>query len=108
MTTTAAPTAQGVTEDRIKVVAYLPNEEQLSSPTRCRRRVRAANTHGTHEDGLHDYLVPQLRFYETWGRDLEAHFYTSGGTDEQAQRADIVAIKAMKPFAAVMISSGED
>ena len=42
-----------------------------------------------------------MRFYETWGRDIEVHFYISSGTDEPAQRADIVAIKAMKPFAAV-------
>ena len=49
-----------------------------------------------------------MRFYETWGRDLELHYVVSSGSDEAAQRADAVTIKAMKPFAAVMISSNED
>ena len=39
--------------------------------------------------------------YETWGRELDVKFYTSTGTDESSQRADAVAIKAMKPFAVV-------
>jgi hypothetical protein len=100
-------TATGVTKDRIKVVAYLPNEEQFSKDP-VPPMVRATKTKGTHVDGIHDYLVPTMRFYETWGRGIEMHFVTSSGSDEAAQRADAVTIKAMKPFAAVMISSNED
>ena len=42
-----------------------------------------------------------MRFFETWGRDIEVKFVTSSGNDEAAQRADLVAITAMKPFAVV-------
>ena len=40
-----------------------------------------------------------MKFFETWGRDVEIKFLTSSGSDESAQRADVVAVKAMKPFA---------
>ena len=91
-------TAQGVTKDRIKVVFVLENEEQFKTDP-VKPIDRTSNQTGTYQDGIHDYLLPALRFYETWGRDLEVHFYTSTGSDEAAQRADLVAIKAMKPFA---------
>jgi hypothetical protein len=100
-------TAQGVTKDRIKVVFILPNDQQFSEDP-VKPTDRASGTTGTYQDGLHDYLLPSLRFYETWGRDLEAHFFTSTGTDEQAQRADLVTITAMKPFAVINEISGED
>ncbi len=100
-------TATGVTGDRIKVVAYLPNDEQFSKDP-VPPLVRATNTKGTHVDGIHDYLVPTMHFYETWGRDIELHYVVSSGSDEAAQRADAVTIKEMEPFAAVMISSNED
>ena len=100
-------TATGVTADRIKVVAYLPNDEQFSKDP-VPPLVRTTKAKGTHVDGIHDYLVPTMRFYETWGRDIELHYLVSSGSDEAAQRADAVTIKEMKPFAAVMISSNED
>jgi hypothetical protein len=100
-------TAPGVTKDRVTVVFVLPNEEQFKSDP-VKPVNRASNTTGTYQDGLYDYLIPELRFYETWGRDLEAHFYTSSGSDEQSQRADIVAIKAMKPFAVANLISGQN
>jgi hypothetical protein len=100
-------TAPGVTKDRIKVVFVLPNEEQFK-PDPVKPTNRSSGTTGTYEDGLYDYLIPELRFYETWGRDLEAHFFTSTGSDEAAQRADLVTIRAMKPFAAMNLISGED
>ena len=41
------------------------------------------------------------------GRDLEVRFFRSSGSDEAAQRSDAVAIKALKPFAALdLLSSG--
>ena len=56
---------------------------------------------GTDEDAAHDLLLAMRPYYETWGREIDVKFYTSTGTDETAQRADAVAIKAMKPFAVV-------
>jgi hypothetical protein len=100
-------TAQGVTKDRIKVVFVLENEEQFKTDP-VKPVDRTSNTTGTYQDGIYDYLLPALRFYETWGRDLEVHFYTSTGSDEASQRADLVAITAMKPFAVVNEISGVD
>ena len=40
-----------------------------------------------------------MKYFETWGRDIEIKYLTSSGSDEAAQRADVVAVKAMKPFA---------
>jgi hypothetical protein len=45
-----------------------------------------------------------MRFYETWGRDLEIKFVTSSGDDEAAQRADLVTITALQPFAVVILA----
>ena len=50
---------------------------------------------------MHDYLLPLMKYYETWGRDIEVKILTSSGNDETAQRADAVAAKADKPFAVV-------
>ena len=91
-------TAQGVTKDRITVVAVLPNDTQLETDPVTPKHM-ADKSPSTYEDAIHDYLLPQMKFYETWGRDIEVKFLTSSGSDEAAQRADVVAIKAMKPFA---------
>ena len=96
-------TAQGVTAKKITVVALVPNEEQLKADPVAPKH-RADNSASTIQDALYDYLLPQMRFYETWGRDLEVKFYTSTGDDETAQRADLVAITAMKPFAVVILA----
>ena len=96
-------TAQGVTAKKITIVALVPNEEQLKADPVSPKN-RADNSASTIQDALHDYLLPQMRFYETWGRDLEVKFYTSTGDDETAQRADLVAITAMKPFAVVILA----
>ena len=42
-----------------------------------------------------------MKYYETWGRDIEVRFLVSSGEDEAAQRADAVTIEAAKPFAVV-------
>ena len=100
-------TAPGVTKDRIRVVFILQNEEQLKTDP-VKPQNRASGTTGTYEDAIHDFLMPELKFFETWGRDIEVHFFTSTGNDESAQRADLVAIKALKPFAAINTISGVD
>ena len=39
--------------------------------------------------------------YETWGRTVALEFVKSTGSDETAQRADALGIKAMKPFTVI-------
>jgi hypothetical protein len=91
-------TAQGVTKDTITVVAVIPNaEEQKTDPVAPKNR--GDNSASTYQNAVYDYLLPQMRFYETWGRDIEIKFVVSSGDDEAAMRADAVKIKAMKPFA---------
>ena len=91
-------TWQGVTKDKVTVVAVLPNDTQLESDPVTPKH-KADKSASTYEDAVHDYVIPQMKFYETWGRDLEIKFVKSSGSDEAAQRADVVTIKAMKPFA---------
>src|SRR5262245_28919449 len=91
-------TSQGVTKDKVTVVAVLPNETQLQSDPVTPKHL-ADKSPSTYEDAVYDYVLPQMKFYETWGRDLEMKFVTSSGSDEQSQRADVVKIEAMKPFA---------
>ncbi|HEY7106666.1 MAG TPA: hypothetical protein VH986_09700 [Acidimicrobiia bacterium] len=106
-------TSPGVTRDKIVVVAIIPSDDQtqalLKDPTQAPGVPvdRATGTTGTWEDAVHDHLLPLLEFYETWGRAIEVRFVRSSGTDETAQRADAVAVKALKPFAAVdLLSQG--
>jgi hypothetical protein len=94
-------THRGVTQDKITVVAVVLNSEQLKTDPVAPKRL-ADNGSGNYQDAIYDYMLPQMRFYETWGRDVEMRFYPSSGNDEAAQRADLVAIKAMKPFAVIM------
>ena len=35
-----------------------------------------------------------MRFFETWGRDIEVKFHEASGNDEAAQRADLVAVES--------------
>ncbi len=95
---------EGPDQGRLRTPA---NDQQLTDDP-VKPIDRSTGTTGTYRDGVYDYLLPELRFYETWGRDIEAHFVTSTGSDEQAQRADLVAITAMKPFAVMNLISGTD
>jgi hypothetical protein len=94
-------THQGVTKDTIRVVTVVPNSEQQKSDPVAPKRI-ADNSAGGYQDSFYDYMLPQMRFYETWGRNIEMRFYVSSGNDEAAQNADLVAIKALKPFAVIM------
>src|SRR5262245_20176119 len=106
-------TATGVTKDKVVVAAIIPSDDQTQALLKDATQApgvpkdRATGTTGTWEDAVHDHLLPLLEFYETWGRDIEVHFVRSTGTDETAQRADAVTVKALKPFAAVdLLSQG--
>ena len=94
-------TAPGVTKNAITVFAVVPNEQQINSPGGTAPINRAGNTRGNYQDAVHDTLLPMMKYYETWGRDIEMRILVSTGNDEAAQRADAVAIKAEKPFAVV-------
>ena len=91
-------TWQGVTKDKITVVAVLPNDTQLETDPVTPKH-KADKSPSTYENAIHDAVIPQMQYFETWGRDLEIKYYTSSGSDEAAQRADVVAVKEMKPFA---------
>jgi hypothetical protein len=106
-------TAPGVTADTITVVAVVPNDQQLGGTSAAAGTapvLRSTNAPGgTYRDATHDYLLALMRYYETWGRDIEVKFVTSSGSDEAAQRADVVTIKAFKPFAVMdMVTAGLD
>ena len=95
-------TYQGVTKDAIKVVALVPNAQQLavlgsrSFPTNY-----ATGQPGTVSDALNDALAAYKHAFVgpyTAGRDIQMEYVTSGGDDEAAQRADAVAVLDKKPF----------
>ena len=82
-------TSKGVTKDSIKVVAVLPTAERSSAQALAAQlNNRETNSKGTWEDAIHDYLVAELPYYETWGRNIDLSFYTSTGVDETAQRVE--------------------
>ena len=101
-------TAQGVTKDSILVVVLWSelNSEQAGS----RMGLYENQATGQNDlDGAVNALIDQNEIYkhtyETWGRDVEFKFVKSSGTDEASQRADAVAVAAMKPFAVIDAAS---
>ena len=95
-------TAPGVTADSVKVVAVIPSAGRSAEQTKAAPPIlRAGNAPSTWQNAVHDYLYAYHNFYEQWGRAIDVEFYTSTGIDETAQRADLVAIQAMKPFAVI-------
>src|SRR5262245_57868082 len=100
--------APGVTANSIKVVFLQPSQNAqsaLSQSTAGNPVNLNGNTKGTYDDGAHDYLASLVPHYETWGRNISVVNYTSSGNDEASQRADAVAILAMKPFAVINVDS---
>jgi len=99
-------TAPGVTADSVKVVAVIPAAQHLNQQNNAAPpRDYADNEISTLENAVHDYLFAYKDFYEQWGRSIDVTFYTATGIDEAAQRADYVAISAMKPFAVMNFDS---
>ena len=95
-------TYQGVTKDKIKVVALVPNDQQMASVTAQQQPVNyATGQKGTVTDVLEDGLAAYEHVFGgtyMYGRNIEMDFVTSSGDDEASQRADAVTVKAMKPF----------
>ncbi len=96
-------TAQGVTKDKVTIVAVVPNDAQNKADPVAPKN-RADMSPSTIQNALNDYMLPLMKFYETWGRDIEVKFVTSSGDDETAQRADLVAITDLKPFAVLILA----
>ena len=104
-------TSRGVTADAIKVIAVVPNQQQIATAgaSAGAAPMNRAGGAGTYSDAVHDWLVAQMQYYETWGRDLDVKFFTSTGDDETAQRADAVAIRNENPFAVLnFVTTGLD
>jgi hypothetical protein len=95
-------TYQGVTKDKIKVVALIPNDQQMAAVTPTQRPVNyATGQQGTVTDVLKDGFAAYEHVFGgtyMYGRSIELDFVTSSGDDEPSQRADAVTVKAMKPF----------
>jgi hypothetical protein len=95
-------TYQGVTEDTIRVVALVPNEQQATELVQRPVNYATPGTPGTVQDALSDALAGYEHAFGgtyTYGRAIELEFVVSSGDDEVAQRADALVVKARKPFA---------
>jgi hypothetical protein len=91
-------TSQGVTKDKVLVVALVPNEQQ-KGPASRQPTNNATGQPGTVEDALTDALPAYAHIFESYGRTVDVEYVTSTGDDEAAQRADAVTVLGMKPFA---------
>ena len=101
-------TAPGVTAKEVKVVAYVPNEEQISSASgaalpKNRATGATAKIPDTITDyqKVYDYAQAQLGTYQLWGRTPKIEIVASTGADETAQRADALEVINRKPFMVV-------
>jgi hypothetical protein len=95
--TKGGATSQGVTEDSIKIVQYVPADDDLAAslqstldPEEKQKETRTA-------------LIRMLEDrYEMWGRKLDLVFVKGTGSDETSARADAVKVATeIKAFASV-------
>jgi len=102
-TNNGGATYQGVTKDAIRVVALVPNDQQIGAVVAKSQLPlnNATGQPGSMENAIKDTLAPFQKFFETYGRTVEIDFVTSTGDDEAAQRADAVTVVAEKPFAVI-------
>ena len=101
-------TAQGVTRKSIKVVVLwheLPDAQITGEVGVYTNQATGKNEPGAARAALIDENEMFKHVYETWGRTVEYEFVQSTGSDEAAQRADALAIAAMKPFAVLDLAS---
>jgi hypothetical protein len=98
-------TYNGVTKDKISVVAIVPNDQQVAAmPPSGRPTNYTTGQAGTIPDALTDALAAYEHSFGgtyTYGRDIELEFVVSSGDDEAAQRADAVTVRAKKPFVVI-------
>ena len=93
-------TYQGVTADSIKVVVRRADEADINAG-QSPPKDRATGQNSTVEQAYADAAAIFERTNEQWGRTVEFEYFDSTGGDEAAQRADAVAVLAMKPFAVI-------
>jgi hypothetical protein len=107
-------TAPGVTADTVKVVVYYGNEAMLAAERAAGGQLpvnRTTSQPGTWPDSFRDfdkvfqYANETYGTYQTWGRKPTYEFVEASGSDEAAQRADAVKVKAMKPFIVIDASN---
>jgi hypothetical protein len=93
-------TATGVTGDAIKVVAYIPIDDDpiLNLITGSVGIEDTSDETGRTYQGYRDLFQT---YYQTYGREVDLQLYRATGTaiDEEAARADAQAIADMEPFA---------
>ncbi len=96
-------TSEGVTEDTIKVVAYVgdPAKDPLLAA-----QIRGAGADlgvPAIKDTIQGYFDMYNEVFEQYGRKFEVEFFdgTGSGADTTAAKADAIAIAAKKPFAVV-------
>ena len=92
-------TAQGVTEDTIKVVVLYPDVKQDARSPASLYQNRSTGGFSNQRDTIIDADAVYAQAFETWGRKVEYNFVLGSGADETSQRADAVEVAAMKPFA---------
>ena len=92
-------TAQGVTEDTIKVAVLYADVKQDNRTPASLFRNQATGGFSNMRDTILDTNEIYAHAYETWGREVELEFVLGTGPDEAAQRADAATIAALKPFA---------
>jgi hypothetical protein len=98
-------TYQGVTKNAVTIVFVVPNQAEINKvPGTAPVKRDGSGNPGSYQDAIHDLLTAYMKYYETWGRDINVKYVVSTGDDEASQRADAVTIEAMKPFAVVDFS----
>jgi hypothetical protein len=107
-------TAPGVTKDSVKVVVYYGNEAMMDAERGAGGQLpknQVTGENGTWPDSFKDfdvvfqYAIEKFGTYQTWGRKPVYEFVEATGSDEAAQRADAVKVKAMKPFIVIDASN---
>ena len=101
-------TAPGVTATEVKIVAYIPNEEQVSSASgaalpKNQATGATAKIPDTITDfqKVYDYAQAQLGTFQLWGRKPKIEIVAATGADETSQRADALEVINRKPFMVV-------
>jgi hypothetical protein len=109
-------TAPGVTATSVKVVVLIPNEQmsaQSASTGAAQPKNQATGETATMDKALEDYntvyeyAIQKYGTYQTWGRTPEIEYVTASGSDETAQRADVLEVVARKPFMVLDQTGGD-
>lgn len=100
LTTNGGATAPGVTATTIKVVFYLPGEQDISKQL---QQFGVADGESTTLRGVQDLVEMSNHLYETYGRKVELiPFHASGdGRSPAAAQADAVRVVEMGAFASI-------